>query len=227
MSKLSLRVGRHFFLVYLRVCKTSRGNADMKFMAPWTNGLVPRLTRGDETAATVRPGYGCESGVVDWSEPWKGYGSYSPLIGVATSTWLDLYGTCIKRACRVFAKGRQDAFEMQGAFVSLTIHWLCYTLLSPRSRVNLELFSTNLLPICVEIVYCPLQATWYSPTLSLTNQMFTHLHVHRKICLYKNPTHKQGHKNIKNVKGCRDGMPKSIQTRCRDPKIHNPSLHPA
>ncbi len=22
-------------------------------------------------------------------------------------------------------------------------------------------------------------------------------------------------------------MPKSIQTRCRDPKIHNPSLHPA
>ncbi len=37
----------------------------------------------------------------------------------------------------------------------------------------------------------------------------------------------KGNKNIKNVKGCRDGMPKSIQTRCRDTKIHNPSLHPA
>ncbi len=86
MSKHSLRAGRHFFLVYLRMCKTSRGTADMKFMAPRMNGLVPRLTRGDETAATVRSG--CEGG--DRTEPWKRYGSYCPLIRVATSTWLDL-----------------------------------------------------------------------------------------------------------------------------------------
>ncbi len=34
----------------------------------------------------------------------------------------------------------------------------------------------------------------------------------------------KGDNNIKNVRGCRDGMPMTIQTRCRDPKIHKPSL---
>ncbi len=80
---------------------------------PRTNGLVPRLTRGDDSCRS-----GCEDGVGDWSEPWKEYGSYCLLIGVATSTWLDLSASgwhmhkdSMQDLCyRHQIKGRQDFF---------------------------------------------------------------------------------------------------------------------
>ncbi len=191
----------------------------MKFLAPWMNGLVSRLTCGDETAARLH-----HSQVRMWRWSWRLKRAMEGIWKLLSADWgchqylvrfvcIDLVGTCIKMACRVFAykailpdKRKTGLFEMQVASVSLTIHWLCYTLLSPRSWVDLELFSTNPLPVCKHSWsrYCPLQATLiYSPTLSLKNRMFTYSHIDGKIWLYKKP-HKQDNKNIKNVKGCRD-----------------------
>ncbi len=50
----SLKVGCHFVLVYLRMCKSSRGTANIRIFGAKKNGLIPRLTRGDDQDSRVR-----------------------------------------------------------------------------------------------------------------------------------------------------------------------------